>query len=1093
MEQESKVKLIAGTIIFLCETWSQYEIKVIPNFLSDYGILGYSSAVKEKSVGRASGGLSVFVKKSLMQYSRIIHSSNLWIIIELNTHNRSYIIFFTYLKPSLHDACIDLITDMLLETVDTYNFHDIVVIGDFNSHIGQLNQIHENIFTSTHVHEVRKSLHLTTNSRGIKLVSSMENLGLYTLNGRTKLDIPGNFSFISKIGKSTIDQAWANISALENIVSFQLDQTLSTSNHSICTIQFNDLLSPLNHSKELNSKLKYNIQFKFDMNLCPSYQNYLNTSTNLYFHSNNPNDLALNLESTIKNAACNAGMLKVTTSQRCTSTNHAHKPWYDRQCLELKRKCNQSHRNLKTHFSDTSLRNFISDKKIYLDQIKKSKLSYTTQLKIGLSNVKNPQEFWTTVRLLKPFHTHTNNIKITDWEQFYLNFFTVSTRSNISFLDCLHPYFDVEFTLDELQRSIQKSKLKKSPGMDSLTNEFYKNLTPAWQSYLLNLFNTVLNTEKIPDSWCNVYISLLHKKGDTSDPLNYRGIAVVLSICKLFTSILYTRLQEWSEMNFILNECQSGFRKSRGTRDNLFILSSIINLRLRLKSTNIFALFVDLRRAFDSINHNLLWYKLYNLGISSKIIRILQYLYNNAIILLKINDDLSNPIDFTKGVLQGEIMSPFLFACFINDIWSYFEKSGAQGINIDGHNSVTILAYADDKVILGDSAIDVQKKLTILSQYCEINKLEVNVSKTKVIHFHKGRAKRIKPFMYNNKEIEMVTTYNYLGTIFSSSGKYNIAANTNFNKTIIAFQKVKSLLCKGKSEGWDEKLKLIQSIAHATFLYSSEIWALRYFNIVERAQTYLLKCILRLPKNTPHYQVRLETGAVHLWTNVLKRSLNWWSAILKMPDDRLPKIIYSRLKSLDNYENNKIEFNWYTQLKNFFQDFHEHYIWHEQKINKHTIDEITNSLALDLKQKDFHRLSLSSFSFHYKLIKVNYETESYLSLKMPVIKTQIICQIRLACDRGLKIFYRNMKYELDSTQFCLLCNRNKQEDIYHFFIECPLYNNIRDAFLSRYFSNSQPDIICFINFLKILDAQKIDNIFYYTLNAFKTRSFCLFE
>lgn len=98
---------------------------------------------------------------------------------------------------------------------------------------------------------------------------------------------------------------------------------------------------------------------------------------------------------------------------------------------------------------------------------------------------------------------------------------------------------------------------------------------------------------------------------------------------------------------------------------------------------------------------------MYELGISSKFIRILQNLYNKATIQIKLHSNLSELIQITQGVLQGEDLSQLLFAFFINDIWSELVAAGAKGINIDGYEELLLLALADDLVKLCDTPVDV--------------------------------------------------------------------------------------------------------------------------------------------------------------------------------------------------------------------------------------------------------------------------------------------------------------------------------------------------------------------------------------------------
>lgn len=155
-------------------------------------------------------------------------------------------------------------------------------------------------------------------------------------------------------------------------------------------------------------------------------------------------------------------------------------------------------------------------------------------------------------------------------------------------------------------------KNNKAPGPDQVPNEFFKALPTNWCNYLLALFNRVFEQEKVPREWAKAEMVTIYKKGDKADPSNYRGIALVNNITKIFPQTLKVRLERYLEKSGILPESQMGFRKGRGCNECIFALVSAIQLQLRLGQREVYAIFVDFRRAFDSIPHSRLWSKLCN-------------------------------------------------------------------------------------------------------------------------------------------------------------------------------------------------------------------------------------------------------------------------------------------------------------------------------------------------------------------------------------------------------------------------------------------------------------------------------------------------
>ena len=125
---------------------------------------------------------------------------------------------------------------------------------------------------------------------------------------------------------------------------------------------------------------------------------------------------------------------------------------------------------------------------------------------------------------------------------------------------------------------MSKCKRNKSLGLDGISNEFLIALPDNWKLYLVSLFNNVFNECEVPDDWAKVVTIMLHKKGNNKDPENYRPIALVNAITKLFTQILYQRVIKWCKKINAIPEYQSGFREGRGCIDNTFTFNSIIQL-----------------------------------------------------------------------------------------------------------------------------------------------------------------------------------------------------------------------------------------------------------------------------------------------------------------------------------------------------------------------------------------------------------------------------------------------------------------------------------------------------------------------------------
>ena len=150
---------------------------------------------------------------------------------------------------------------------------------------------------------------------------------------------------------------------------------------------------------------------------------------------------------------------------------------------------------------------------------------------------------------------------------------------------------------------------------------------------------------------------------------------------KLFSSILTSRVEAWFESNNFISDSQFGFRKKCGTTDAIFVLSNlvehILNYNLRIPSA-----FIDLKRAFDSINREALWYKLFNMGLRGKVLNIFRSMYASVKSCVKHCNTFSDFFHVSVGVIQGQTSSAALFALFLGDLELYLQDSNNCGLTL---------------------------------------------------------------------------------------------------------------------------------------------------------------------------------------------------------------------------------------------------------------------------------------------------------------------------------------------------------------------------------------------------------------------------
>lgn len=1091
---ETQQKILQNiSILCFIETWVWKDSFEKPNFLSEYKFFN-QIAVKEKSLGRGKGGIMIFVKKELD--TELVDSCNCWIAIRVKNGQDNLFLIFIYINPN-YDILeyLNLLTDLINEINLKYPSPKIIISGDWNARIGMLNDfsdkydngLFEGLSLSTH----RESLDQITNQRGTYLANSMENLGFYAINGRSTSDCPSQFTYVSSGGKSIIDLTWANDLAMGDIIDFEILEFILSSDH------LPNVLILKNYNKKYcTNKIKPKVIFeKLKWNDLDKYNfvEELNLVNSDDFDSLTATDMNKKITNNIKTVAKNVGMT-VTNSNNKLKINK--NPWFNENCLSLKIKVKNAFRNYKKQGYTEELRQvYINLKAEYNSVIKQEKKNFFIELKNKISKTRNSSEFWQSINKFRNRRDSLRNpIEMSEWEKFFKDFYVTNIENII--IDDIYigdPYLNSPVTLKEINSALDKCKTGKAAGPDQVANEFLKNLPEIWRQKIIKLFNKILQEETIPAAWSESRLTLLFKKGNRNDPNNYRGISIINTITKLFTTILTDRIHNWVDNREVIQNSQFGFRKGRGCQDAIYTLHSAISINIRHRKSKVYTVFVDFSRAFDSVPHAILWQKLHTIGISTKIINILKDFYQKANFTFIINGDTSSSININRGVLQGDSLSPSLFNLFINDLEQFMKVNNVRGVSI-GKEDILLTLYADDLALITDNPVMAQKALNILALYCTKNHLNININKTKIVIFRKGgKLKNLLSFKINNQNIDIVSDYCYLGVQFSSSGLFSKATDHAIRKAIMAVYSTKNIMTKSKMCAWEARMQLFDSMVSSTLLYGAETWSLRYLSNLERVQGIFFKTVFNWPQNTPNYIIRCETGRKNIAVNALKIILNWWQKILKMNNTSLPKICYNRLIELDINRGMLPKYNWASQLRELLQNLNLNYIWEEQ--NPQTIkDQLENILTNYQNQLliiDKNKILDSSYSSIYQ--HIIHENITYFKLNINFNKIKLISQIRVSGHLTVKLHANTCVYKWKQEDLCRICNFGTAETIMHFFLECPIYEPIRSHYLKKYFSTENNNEINYINLVSNLTIQKINEIFYYVTGALKIRSFALNE
>ncbi|UYV80588.1 hypothetical protein LAZ67_19000837 [Cordylochernes scorpioides] len=659
------------------------------------------------------------------------------------------------------------------------------------------------------------------------------------------------------------------------------------------------------------------------------------------------------------------------------------KPWFDKDCYDMKKLAKES---LKKYRKTNRLEDrecYASSRKKYLALLDLKRKGFDNEKQEILRNAKDSKTFWKTIALYKSTSIIQGEISIQDWLNFYRELMTTEKNLRICNLHNVisqnDPILDSEITNADIYKEIAGLRSNKACGPDGIPNEVLKTLPDSYILLLKQLYNSVMTTGKYPAIWTNSTIHPIFKNGYKNSPSNYRGIALISNVSKLFTSILRSRLEEWVEGRRVIPENQAGFRKERSCIDHIFTLTTLIQLSLRKKRGKLYVFFVDLRKAFDTVPHSILWKKLYNLGISYQFISTIKSYYEQATIAIRWKGSFTESIKINSGVLQGEPLSPLLFILFITDLIEIYNNSDLPSVNLPEFGDIHLLLYADDIAIIGESRMNLKKKIKILKEYLDENLMTLNESKSKIMVFRNGGKPSNKDrWFWNDKPITITSRYTYLGFPLTPTITTTHPANYFKGKALTAINATHPILIKSKAKSINLSTKLFDTIVRAVLMYAAPLWATEHKDLLDSIQDIFIRRFLNLPRYTPGYLIRLETGRISLSVTALKLTLKYWLRVLNMSSDRLPRICFNRTRELSNASGTPIGF--IKKLTNLLNNNGSPALvsCDDPETLRSAITGLLKTAADQSIQNDLTRMDKSKLYSHYKDIHISFMTEGYL-------------------------------------------------------------------------------------------------------------------
>ena len=627
-----------------------------------------------------------------------------------------------------------------------------------------------------------------------------------------------------------------------------------------------------------------------------------------------------------------------------------------------------------------------------------------------------------------------------------------------------------EISFNEVSMAIDNIKFNKA--YLDIPNEAMKNDNS--KQLLHKFFNLCFESGVSPLDWDLSDIKPIPKKDkDPRDPLQNRCITIMCCVAKVYSKILNKRIQTYLEKNNILVDEQNGFKACRSCIDHIFVLCTVVrNRKLQGKST--FVCYIDYKKAFDSVERNLLLFKLSQIGITGNMYNAISSMYTNPRARVILNEYETEYFDCPVGVKQGDCLSPTLFAIFINDLATEIKDSNI-GVILEEGLLINILLYADDIVLLAETEEDMQSLLFMVECWCKKWRLEVNLTKTNIMHFRPKRKNQSKfMFLFDKHTVQYCTSYRYLGANLNEFLDFSFTTKCQTDSAGRALGSIITKMIKNRGLPYNVYSILYDSCVTSISDYASEITGYTQYDHSVQLQTRAIRAFLGLPKNSCNMGVLSEVDWLLPEYRTRLKMVRQYSRLVRMENERLTKKVYLWDRSLNN---GNVISSWSSEVKNTFYTCGLNGIFDANTsfAVKRTIQTIKEKFLQD--QVEYLRLECEQQPKLRTFIKFKQYglLPAYLTKPLTFFQRKHIAKIRLG-SLALRIEsgrYTRPRLEIHE-RLCPVCTESKIEQGLppeienepHFLFSCDKYDILRANWFSKI---NKPE-----NFFTLDEATKLN-------------------
>ena len=579
----------------------------------------------------------------------------------------------------------------------------------------------------------------------------------------------------------------------------------------------------------------------------------------------------------------------------------------------------------------------------------------------------------------------------------------------------------------------EKQKNGKAVGPDEIPYEMYKNGGGVLIDRMTELFNRVWEEERVPREWNESRVTLLHKGGyKRKDELkNYRPISLVNTVGKIFSAVLNERLRKWIEGHRVLGEEQNGFRVDRRAEDNMFIVNELIE-RKRKDGSKVYLGFLDIEKAYDRVNRTMMCKVLEKLGMCEKIVNIIRSMYVDTRAKYRMGEIETDWVLSERGVRQGCVLSPTLFSLYTEELAVRIRGTNA-GVKV-GDEKLGLLLYADDAVVMSESADELQDILDILSEYGTDFGVRFSAEKSKVMIVNRTEDERGCTWRLGDREIEQTCEYKYLGMWMSPNG----CEKAKNEKISQANQWVGRLGSAARMRAckYDVLREVWKSVAVPSVMYGMEViaWNQNEIDRLEVGQNRVARMALNAPRYAAVEALRGDMGWSTFSERYEKAAMRYRVRLEFMEDTRWAKKIYAW---------NRRESKWNKKCG--------------RMIGKHGRDgwemlyriREEQDVSVNMCKKEIERMVMQYGLLKWKNGLENKSTMAWYKRKQAPryeswydgsVGGDLLFRARAQC---MDVNARNYRWTESGSKACQKCETGVDETVEHVVLECERYERER--------------------------------------------------